>query len=139
MSDVDFEFLYGGDDYAGKAKSLLAAGASLVVVTRGVQGAQAWHGEAGAIEVAGAGASTWSIPSAPATAFRRRCCSRLRAIGRIGPGSLAQMNAGRASPRAVLCIDLRGLHLSGAPAPIRRDHPTSARNCLVCCRGRPND
>ena len=27
MSDVDFEFLYGGGDYAGRAKSLLAAGA----------------------------------------------------------------------------------------------------------------
>ena len=29
MSDVDFEFLYGGGDYAGRAKSLLAGGASL--------------------------------------------------------------------------------------------------------------
>ena len=38
MSDVDFEFLYGGDDYAGRAKSLIAAGASLVVVTRGIRG-----------------------------------------------------------------------------------------------------
>jgi fructokinase len=51
MSDVDFEFLYGGDDYAGKAKALVDAGASLVVVTRGINGAQAWHKEAGAVEV----------------------------------------------------------------------------------------
>ncbi len=51
MSDVDFEFLYGGGDYAGKAKSLIEGGASLVVVTRGVQGAQAWHRVAGAVEV----------------------------------------------------------------------------------------
>ena len=35
--------------------ALLAAGASLVVVTRGIRGAQAWHRAAGAIEVAGAG------------------------------------------------------------------------------------
>src|SRR6266404_1231056 len=47
MSDVDFEFLYGGSDYGEKAKSLIAAGASLVVVTRGIKGAQAWHREAG--------------------------------------------------------------------------------------------
>jgi fructokinase len=35
MSDVDFEFLYGGHDYEGRAKSWTAAGAGLVVVTRG--------------------------------------------------------------------------------------------------------
>jgi fructokinase len=51
MSDVDFEFLYGGGDYAGKAKSLIRAGASLVVITRGIKGAQAWHAEAGAVEL----------------------------------------------------------------------------------------
>ena len=47
MSDVDFEFLYGGDDYAGRAKALIDAGASLVVVTRGIKGAQAWHRRGG--------------------------------------------------------------------------------------------
>src|SRR5258705_7897778 len=47
MSDVDFEFLYGGSDYGERAKSLIAAGASLIVVTRGIKGAQAWHREAG--------------------------------------------------------------------------------------------
>src|SRR5213078_5418528 len=51
MSDVDFEFLYGGSDHRGRAKSLIKAGASLIVVTRGIKGAQAWHGEAGAVEV----------------------------------------------------------------------------------------
>src|SRR5260221_6935042 len=49
MSDVDFEFLYGGSDYAGKAGSLIRGGASLVVVTRGIKGAQAWHREAGGV------------------------------------------------------------------------------------------
>src|SRR5439155_14088155 len=53
MSDVDFEFLYGGSDYAGRAKSLIKVGASLVVVTRGIKGAQAWHREAGAAECQG--------------------------------------------------------------------------------------
>src|SRR5439155_21662112 len=51
MSDVDFEFLYGGSDHAGRAKSLIKAGASLVVVTRGINGAQAWHKEAGAVKI----------------------------------------------------------------------------------------
>jgi hypothetical protein len=52
MSDVDFEFLYGGGDCAGMAKSLIEEDVGLVVVTRGIKGAQAWHREAGAIEVA---------------------------------------------------------------------------------------
>ena len=51
MSDVDFEFLYGGSDYGERAKSLIAAGTSLVVVTRGIKGAQAWHRAAGPVKV----------------------------------------------------------------------------------------
>src|SRR5258706_2542103 len=51
MSDVDFEFLYGGSDHAEKARSLIKVGASLVVVTRGIKGAQAWHRAAGAVGV----------------------------------------------------------------------------------------
>ena len=46
MSDVDFEYLYGGSEYAGRAQSLVDAGASLVVITRGIKGAQAWHKQA---------------------------------------------------------------------------------------------
>src|SRR6266436_3936106 len=51
MSDVDFEFLYGGGDYEERARALMAAGASLVVITRGIKGAKAWHKEAGTVEV----------------------------------------------------------------------------------------
>jgi fructokinase len=51
MSDVDFSYLYGEEDYARRAHSMLANGASLIVITRGTQGAQAWHRKTGAIEV----------------------------------------------------------------------------------------
>jgi fructokinase len=51
MSDVDFDYLYGDEACAGRANSMLARGASLVVVTRGTRGAQAWHCKVGAIEV----------------------------------------------------------------------------------------
>jgi fructokinase len=50
MSDVDFNYLHGDEAYAARAKSLLAAGAGLVVITRGGAGAQAWHAKAGLIE-----------------------------------------------------------------------------------------
>jgi fructokinase len=51
MSDVDFSHLYGDEDCAEQARSMLARGASLMVITRGTQGAQAWHRKIGAIEV----------------------------------------------------------------------------------------
>ncbi|MBR0823977.1 carbohydrate kinase [Bradyrhizobium manausense] len=52
MSDVDFTYLYGNEPYAARAQALLAQGASLVVITRGIDGAIAWHATAGQIEVA---------------------------------------------------------------------------------------
>ena len=93
MSDVDFEFLYGGNDYAGKAKSLIAAGASLVVVTRGVQGAQAWHSQAGAIEVRAPTISVVDTIGA-GDSFQAALLFALHAIRRIAAGTLAQLNAG---------------------------------------------
>jgi len=52
MSDADFHYLYGDDDYAAGASALLAAGCRLVVVTLGQSGARAWHRTAGAVEAA---------------------------------------------------------------------------------------
>jgi fructokinase len=51
MSDVDFNYLHGTDAYAAQAKTLLSRGPSLIVITRGNEGAQAWHREAGMVEV----------------------------------------------------------------------------------------
>ncbi|WP_257167320.1 carbohydrate kinase [Bradyrhizobium sp. SRS-191] len=51
MSDVDFDYLHGHDDYAARAEALLARGTRVVVVTRGAKGALGWHAEAGAVEV----------------------------------------------------------------------------------------
>lgn len=93
MSDVDFEFLYGGDDCAEKAKSLIAAGTSLVVVTRGVKGAQAWHRAAGHVQV---DAPTIDVVDTigAGDSFQAALLFALRAIGRITRGTLAQMNTG---------------------------------------------
>ncbi len=90
MSDVDFEFLYGGSDHRGKAKSLIKAGASLVVITRGIKGAQAWHGEAGAIDVQ---ARTMAVVDTigAGDSFQAALLFALRAIGRIKTGTLAQI------------------------------------------------
>jgi fructokinase len=52
MSDVDFAYLFGEEPYQQRASALLGQGTSLVVITRGNDGAIAWHAGAGQIEVA---------------------------------------------------------------------------------------
>ena len=51
MSDLDFDFLFGGDDFQSKADEALAGGVALFVVTRGGDGVIAWHATAGQVEV----------------------------------------------------------------------------------------
>jgi fructokinase len=51
MSDVDFDYLHGKAPWQERANDLLGQGASLVVITRGNEGAVAWHKMAGQIEV----------------------------------------------------------------------------------------
>jgi fructokinase len=92
MSDVDFEFLYGGNDYAGKARSLIEAGAGLVVVTRGIKGAQAWHGGVGAVEVQAPAVDVVDSIGA-GDSFQAALLFALRAIGRIKTRPLSQMNS----------------------------------------------
>jgi fructokinase len=90
MSDVDFDFLYGDADYAGRARLMLEAGASLVVVTRGIKGAQAWHPKADVIEVDAPGAVVDTIGAGDS--FQAALLFALRAIGRIGRQALAEMD-----------------------------------------------
>jgi fructokinase len=92
MSDADFEFLYGGGDHAGRAKSFIEAGASLVVVTRGIKGAQAWHKEAGAVEVQAPVVDVVD-PIGAGDSFQAALLFALRAIGRIGTEALARTNS----------------------------------------------
>jgi fructokinase len=51
MSDVDFAYLFGEEPYPQRANLLLGQDTSLVVITRGNNGAIAWHSGAGQIEV----------------------------------------------------------------------------------------
>lgn len=105
MSDVDFEFLYGGNDYAGRAKSLIEAGASLVVITRGIDGAQAWHGKAGMVEVRAPTIDLVDTIGA-GDSFQAALLFALRALERISAEALIKMNPdelGRALSFASIC------------------------------------
>src|SRR5262245_25427336 len=101
MSDVDFEYLYGGSDHAGKAKSFLDAGASLVVITRGTKGAQAWHKQAGVVDVKAPAIDVVDTVGA-GDSFQAALLFALRAVGRIGRVSLAQATS--AEVGRVLCF-----------------------------------
>jgi len=92
MSDVDFEYLYGDDDHAGRAKSMMAAGASLVVVTRGARGVQAWHRAAGAVE-AEAPAVTVVDTIGAGDSFQAALLYALHALGRIERDALKGTSA----------------------------------------------
>ena len=93
MSDVDFEFLYGGGDYEERAKALVAAGTSLVVVTYGIKGARAWHRATGPVKVEAPTIDVVDTIGA-GDSFQAALLFALRAIGRIESGALAQLNAG---------------------------------------------
>lgn len=92
MSDVDFSYLYGDDGFAGRATSLLAAGAGLVVVTRGNKGVQAWHDKAGALEVESPVVTVVDTIGA-GDSFQAALLYALQALGRIGAKPLREMNA----------------------------------------------
>jgi fructokinase len=92
MSDVDFEFLYGGGDFAGKARSWIEAGAGLVVVTRGIKGVLAWHRQAGVVEVEAPAVNVVDTIGA-GDSFQAALLFALRALGRISTQSLAHTDA----------------------------------------------
>ena len=95
----------------GKARSRCSRQASsLVVVTRGIRGAQAWHGEAGAIEVQAPAVEVVDTIGA-GDSFQAALLFALRAHRTDRSQFACAGECRRASPRAVVCSGLRGLHL----------------------------
>ncbi len=92
MSDVDFDYLYGADDPARRAAALLAAGASLVIITRGAQGAEAWHKRAGSVAVAAPAGPVMDTIGA-GDSFQAALLFALQAMGRCDASSLAGIGA----------------------------------------------
>jgi fructokinase len=92
MSDVDFEYLYGDSDYAGRAQSMISAGVNLVVVTQGMRGVKAWHCEAGALK---ADAPTVTVVDTigAGDSFQSALLFALQALGKIGTEALKKSNA----------------------------------------------
>jgi fructokinase len=93
MSDVDFEYLFGDDAYAERARSMIEAGAGLVVITRGARGVQAWHGSAGALQVE-ASPTTLVDTVGAGDSFQAALLYALHVLRRIAAGPLRRMDAG---------------------------------------------
>src|ERR1700761_7191968 len=122
MSDVDFEYLYGNDDYAGCAASMLEAGASLVVITQGIKGVQAWHGKAGTLQVETPKVEVVDTIGA-GDSFQAALLFALQALGCIATGPLRQIDAGelrRALSFAAACAAITCGRV-GADPPWRTD------------------
>jgi fructokinase len=92
MSDADFDYLYGAEDFAARARSLLARGSRLIVITRGANGALAWHAEAGAVEVAAPSVDVVDSIGA-GDSFQAALLVALRRLGRIQRSSLQAVGA----------------------------------------------
>ncbi|UFZ03070.1 carbohydrate kinase [Bradyrhizobium ontarionense] len=87
MSDVDFEYLHGHDDYAARADALLARGTHLFVVTRGPKGALGWHAGAGMVEVAAPAIDVVDTIGA-GDSFQAGLLFALNKLGRLGKSGL---------------------------------------------------
>jgi fructokinase len=124
LSDSDFASLYGGSDYAARAEALFAAGAGLVVVTRGARGARAWHRQAGAIEVEAPGVDVVDTVGA-GDSFQAGLLFALRAMGGIAARSLARLSADQLK-RALAFAAVCAAYTSGRPGLTRLAFPRSA-------------
>jgi fructokinase len=92
LSDSDFDFLYGGSDPVERAEALFTAGTALLVITRGAQGVETWHREAGMVEVEAARVDVVDTIGA-GDSFQAGLLFALRAIDRLKTGALAHMSA----------------------------------------------
>ncbi|WP_018991038.1 carbohydrate kinase family protein [Aromatoleum toluclasticum] len=91
ISDEDVRLLYGETDEAALAQRWLAAGAKLVVVTRGADGASAWNAN-GRADVPAPRVTTVDTVGAGDT-FQSSMLTYLAETGRLTPGALAAMEA----------------------------------------------
>lgn len=122
MSDMDFKYLYGEEDFAGRVQSLLMRGSSLVVITRGDKGALAWHAGAGAIKVEAAAAEVVDTIGA-GDSFQAALLVALQRLGRIKRPGLRTVGADelrRALTFACRCAALTCTR-AGADPPWRDD------------------
>jgi fructokinase len=124
MSDVDFSYLYGDEPHRTRAEALLRQGASLVVITRGKDGAIAWHAAAGQIEVPARSVTVVDTIGA-GDSFQAALLFALHERGRLRRPELAGLGADelrRALSFAATCAGITCMR-PGADPPWARETP----------------
>jgi fructokinase len=92
MSDVDFAYLFGEESYQQRAGAMLGQGTSLVVITRGNNGAIAWHAGAGQIEVTAPKVAVADTIGA-GDSFQAALLFALHRLGRLARDRLTDISA----------------------------------------------
>jgi fructokinase len=131
LSDEDFAYLHSGDDYDTKAKALLESGTSLVIVTRGLNGARAWHRQAGTLAVE-APATTVVDTIGAGDSFQSALLFALWTMNRVAVADLARMTAdelARTLTFATACAAIT-CGRAGADPPRASEVPTRALAAL---------
>lgn len=125
ISDEDLHLLHGAADEAALAAGWLAAGAELVVVTRGAQGASAWNRQ-GRADVAAPRITTVDTVGAGDT-FQAAMLVHLAETGRLDPAALGSMD--EAALAGLLHFAARAAAITcsrrGADLPRRAELPPS--------------
>jgi fructokinase len=135
MSDFDFQFLYGSDRFGEKAKTLLDAGKSLVIVTRGTKGALAWHAAAGAVEIASPAVDIVDTIGA-GDSFQAGLLFGLRTIGRIERSALASMSTDELHRALTFAATCAAITVSRAGADLPRIHELGPQPMEALTQGR---
>ena len=122
MSDVDFSYLYGEQPYQQRAHALLRQGASLVVITRGIHGAIAWHPGGGQIEVAAPKVKVVDTIGA-GDSFQAALLFALHRQGRLGRKQLPDIGADELRRALSFAANCAGLTCTrrGADPPWSRE------------------
>lgn len=122
MSDVDFAYLFGDEPYQQRAAALLEQGASLVVVTRGNDGAIAWHAGAGQIEVTAPMVAVADTIGA-GDSFQAALLFALHKQGRLARESLKDADAGELRRALSFATNCAGITCTrpGADPPWSRE------------------
>ena len=92
MSEVDFSYLHDGEAYADRAEQFLERGSSLFVMTRGIEGAEAWHRKAGFIKVDAPAIKVVDTIGA-GDSFQAALLSALHRLNRLGRIKLKDIGA----------------------------------------------
>ncbi len=122
MSDVDFSYLFGDEPYQARAGKLLEQGASLVVITRGKDGAIAWHRTAGQVEVTAPKVSVVDTIGA-GDSFQAALLFALHKQGRLRRPQLAALGTDELRRALSFAADCAGLTCTrpGADPPWARE------------------